>query len=139
MTKGVRRAAILAFHAVEDGPAPLSIPPAAFERQVGALADMGAVVLTAGELVEALRTGADLADPAVAFTFDDGYESVHRVALPVLAAHGYRATVLPVTGRLGATSDWSADGGSLRLLSATQLAELAAAGWEVGGHTHTHR
>ncbi|HET9052039.1 MAG TPA: polysaccharide deacetylase family protein, partial [Candidatus Dormibacteraeota bacterium] len=71
-------AAILAFHAVEDGPGPLCLGPAVFERQVRALAAAGAVGLTVSDVASRLRRGDTLPRRAVAFTFDDGFESVHR-------------------------------------------------------------
>lgn len=136
----MNRAAILAFHAVEDGSGPLCIAPGVFARQVAALAESGAVALTVSDLARRLRSG-ELPERAVAFTFDDGYASVHSAALPVLASHGYVATVFPVTSQLGGTNEWDAARGTatLKLLGRSALMELAATGWEVGGHTHTHR
>lgn len=132
--------AILAFHAVEDGPGPLCVPPRVFERQVAALAESGTTVLTVAELTRHLRSGT-LPEKAVALTFDDGYESVHRFALPILSHYGFKATVLPVTAQLGRTNAWDAALGrsSLRVLAPSQVVELASCGWEVGAHTHTHR
>ncbi|MGI8807271.1 MAG: polysaccharide deacetylase family protein [Acidimicrobiales bacterium] len=137
---GGSRGAILAFHAVEDGPGPLCVGLEAFRRQVEALSEAGAEAFTVTDFVQRLRAGS-LPLRAVAFTFDDGYESVHRHALPVLEAVGYPASVFPVTSQIGGANTWDDAGGRppLRLLARRQLEELGAAGWEVGGHTHTHR
>lgn len=136
----MRRAAILAFHAVEDGPGPLCISPAVFARQVAALASSGATAFTVTELARRLRSG-QLPERAVAFTFDDGYASVHSAALPILASHGFVGTVYPVTSQLGGTNEWDAPhrAATLRVLDRSPLVELADSGWEVGGHTHTHQ
>lgn len=136
----MNRAAILAFHAVEEGPGPLCIPPAVFTRQVAALAEAGAVAFTVTELSRRLRLG-ELPEKAVAFTFDDGYASVHCNALPILHSHGFVATVYPVTSQLGGTNEWDAPHrqATLQVLDRAALVELAATGWEVGGHTHTHQ
>lgn len=134
------RAGILAFHAVEIGPGPLCLAPAVFARQVSALAEAGVVAFTVSELMARMHSGS-LPSRAVAFTFDDGYESVHRHALPTLASQGYVATVLPVTSQLGGSNAWEPAGRvpELRLLARSQVVELRSAGWEIGGHTHTHR
>lgn len=132
-------ATILAFHGVEEGSAPLCIRPEVFERQVAALAAAGAEAFTVSQLMGHLGDGS-APRHAVAFTFDDGYRSVHSYALPILAGFGYTATVFPVTGHLGGTNAWdAASGESRRLVSSGQLLELAGCGWEVGSHTHTHR
>lgn len=69
-------------------------------------------------------------------TFDDGYEGVHRHALPVLAEHGFASTLFVSTGWLRGAHD---EGGALdTMLDWDQVRELAAAGTEIGGHTHTH-
>lgn len=72
----------------------------------------------------------------VLITFDDGYEGVHRHALPVLAKHGFASTLFVSTGWLRGAHD---EGGALdTMLDWDQVRELAAAGTEIGGHTHTH-
>ncbi|MDQ3147174.1 MAG: polysaccharide deacetylase family protein [Actinomycetota bacterium] len=132
---------ILAYHALDEGPGPVCLPPAAFERQVRGLASAGSVCLSLGEVAEHVRSGTPFPERAVSITFDDGYESTHRRALPVLDSIGWRATVFPVTQHLGGSNAWDTGRGipELPLLSATALLELVSAGWEVGGHTHSHR
>lgn len=61
-------------------------------------------------------------------TFDDGYADLHEVALPLLKKHGRTATVFVTTGWLETP----------RMLSWSQLAELAAEGITIGGHSHSH-
>ena len=133
---------ILAYHAIEDGPGPVCISPATFERQIAGLAEAGCAFLGMDAVLGHLETGAPLPDRAVALTFDDAYDSVHRVALPLLDRLGVVATVFPVTSQLGGHNQWDHAAGTmpeLRLVTRSQLHELEAAGWEVGGHTHTHR
>lgn len=74
----------------------------------------------------------------VVITFDDGYADFHENALPVLERHGFAATVFVTTG-------WLADAGADaagrpldRMLSWAQVAESAAHGVEIGGHSHSH-
>lgn len=130
---------ILCYHAIEAGPPPLCISGAAFARHVRVLRNSGCVARTVSEVARAIATGTALPDRAVAITFDDGYSSVHRTALPLLQAAGFVATVYPVTGHLGGRSAWNSDERSrLPLVGVRQIAELVAAGWEIGGHTHSH-
>ena len=134
-----RSVPVLAFHAVEDGPAPLCISPSTFESMMLALRDAGATALTSGDVAAALRGGTPLPPRAVALTFDDGYTSVHTEALPVLQKLGWPATIFPVTSALGQRNRWdSGAAGELQIMSESALLELASAGWEIGGHTHTH-
>jgi peptidoglycan/xylan/chitin deacetylase (PgdA/CDA1 family) len=72
----------------------------------------------------------------VLITFDDGYEGVHRHALPVLAKHGFPATLFVSTGWIRGAYDTG--GGLDAMLDWRQVRELAAAGVEIGGHSHTH-
>lgn len=132
---------VIAYHAIEDAPGPVCLAPKVFERQIKSLHEGGCSVLTVGQVAEHLAKGLEFPPRAVAITFDDGYASVHRRALPLLASLGWPATVYPVTSELGGENRWDGAAGSLPrlpLVSAGDLAELAGAGWEVGGHTHTH-
>jgi peptidoglycan/xylan/chitin deacetylase (PgdA/CDA1 family) len=72
----------------------------------------------------------------VLITFDDGYEGVHRHALPVLAKHGFASTLFVSTGWLRGTYDTG--GGLDTMLDWDQVRELAGEGVEIGGHSHTH-
>lgn len=130
-------AVCLGFHAVADDGSMLSLPPARFRALVACLLARGLRGMSVAEW------RASLPDPGVAvvLTFDDGFASVHRSALPVLREAGFTATVFPIVAGLGRTADWRAGGVALprtRLLEAGELGELVAAGWEVGGHTIDH-
>ncbi|WP_149180635.1 polysaccharide deacetylase family protein [Streptomyces sp. TRM49041] len=128
------------YHAVAHRPAKaaygLSVAPEAFAAQMAVLAEQGRTPLTTAALAEAWRAGKPLPDRPVLITFDDGYEGVHRHALPVLAEHGFAATLFVSTGWLRGPYD---EGGAPdTMLDWGQARELAAAGTEIGGHTHTH-
>ncbi|WKK22698.1 polysaccharide deacetylase family protein [Streptomyces olivoreticuli] len=134
------RVPILMYHAVADSPARatygLSVSPDSFAGQMRLLAERGFTPLTAEQLAVAWRTSAALPPKPVLITFDDGYEGVHRHALPALAEHGFSATLFASTGWLRGAHE---TGGALDLmLTWDQVRELAAAGVEIGGHSHTH-
>ncbi len=120
---------------------PYAVDPGRFREQMEALADAGCRTLTVGELAGLLADRESRLPPRpVLVTFDDGFEEVHRVALPILDRLGLRATAYLVTAHLGGTSRWlERDGeGDRRLLSWAQVRELAAHGVEIGGHSHRH-
>lgn len=131
---------IVMYHAVTADPAPavreLSVPPESFAAQLAVLADGGFTPLTAAALAAAWRGGGPLPARPVLITFDDGYEGVHRHALPALARHGFPATLFVSTGWLRGPYDTG--GGPDAMLDWDQVRELAAAGVEIGGHSHSH-
>jgi peptidoglycan/xylan/chitin deacetylase (PgdA/CDA1 family) len=73
-------------------------------------------------------------------TLDDGYADNVENALPILTAHGFRATCYVASGALGAHNFWDAEriGERKRVMSAAQLREWVDAGMEVGAHTRSH-
>jgi peptidoglycan/xylan/chitin deacetylase (PgdA/CDA1 family) len=134
------RVPILMYHAVaaepNDATRALSVTPRAFAEQMAVVADRGLTPVTTARLAAAWRGGRPLPARPVLITFDDGYEGVHRHALPVLARHGFPATLFVSTGWLRGPYD---TGGALdTMLGWDQVRELAAAGVEIGGHSHTH-
>ncbi len=65
----------------------------------------------------------------VSLTFDDGSEAFYTGAYKELTRLGYKTTQYIPTAELG-QDDW--------MMTATQLAELSAAGTEIGSHSVTH-
>jgi peptidoglycan/xylan/chitin deacetylase (PgdA/CDA1 family) len=134
------QALILTYHGVESAEGPIFVEPALFASHLDCIVESGARVLTVSELGHALQHGT-LDGRNVAITFDDGMESVTRVAAPLLAERALRATVFCVAGHVGGESNWpSARPGAptVALSSAEALAGLVAAGWEIGCHGMTH-
>ncbi|MFE9775464.1 polysaccharide deacetylase family protein [Streptomyces sp. NPDC005931] len=134
------RVPILMYHSVTTDPngatRALSVSPEAFAEQMAVVADRGLTPLTTAELAARWRSARPLPPRPVLVTFDDGYEGVHRHALPVLAKHGFPATLFVSTGWLRGPYD---TGGALdTMLDWDQVRELAGAGVEIGGHSHSH-
>ena len=135
---------VLCYHAVaSDWPSALAVRADELERQLRLLVRRGYRGVTFEQAV------AEPDDrPRVAVTFDDGYRSVLRRALPVLDRLGLPGTVFVPTdfvGREGpmrwpGIEEWI--GGphepELTPMSWDELGLLRDAGWEVGSHTCSH-
>jgi peptidoglycan/xylan/chitin deacetylase (PgdA/CDA1 family) len=126
-----------------------NVPPATFERQIAALSEFAEIVPLL-ELSDRLRRRAAHARPLVSLTFDDGYASLYKHALPVLKRYGAPATAFVVTGTVGGGGPQPFDGWALknqgrtrpddwRALTWGELEECAASGLvHVGAHSHRH-
>jgi peptidoglycan/xylan/chitin deacetylase (PgdA/CDA1 family) len=88
---------ILFYHRVTPDNDELAVTPEKFARQMRELARGGWQVVDIAAVVAALDRGAD-PRRLVGLSFDDGYQDVVDHALPVLRAHGFRATVFVATG-----------------------------------------
>jgi peptidoglycan/xylan/chitin deacetylase (PgdA/CDA1 family) len=128
------RRAILTYHSLDDSGSVISVRPDLFAQQMDALATSGVQVVPLTGLPSTVA-------PAVALTFDDGFENFADVAAPALARHGFPATVFLVTDYCGGRSDWPSQPvriPRLPLMSWSQIAELSRDGVEFGAHTATH-
>jgi peptidoglycan/xylan/chitin deacetylase (PgdA/CDA1 family) len=98
------------------------------------------MTMTVSELAASLRAR-ELPPRAVAITFDDGCASAVRVAAPLLAERGQKATFFCVAGHVGGANDWPTRVSGVPLLElagADELAGLAALGFEIGAHGMSH-
>lgn len=131
---------VLMYHEITTSPAGsarLAVSPRSFATQMSYLHDAGFSTVTAGDLAAAAAGQTALPSRPVALTFDDGFADFHEVALPILQKYGFTATLFMTTGWIrGAGQRRSSAPG--QMLSWSQLAEVAAAGIEVGGHSDQH-
>lgn len=137
------RVPILMYHSITDRPnddtRPHAVRPGDFEEQLGYLKDTGFTPLTLADLVASMNgTGPALPRRPIVVTFDDGYADFHAVALPLLDRYGVPATVFVTSGWLADAGPDAAGRPLDRMLSWSQVREAAAAGVEIGGHTHSH-
>jgi peptidoglycan/xylan/chitin deacetylase (PgdA/CDA1 family) len=118
----------------------LEITPELFGRQMAMLSRAGYRPVPLGR---AVRAGGDEAPPrrSIVITFDDGTLDFWEHAKPILARHGFTATLFVVTGQVGGHSAWDRELGEpdRPLMSWDQIRQLHRAGFEIGSHTHTHR
>jgi peptidoglycan/xylan/chitin deacetylase (PgdA/CDA1 family) len=118
-----------------------SMDPGRFAEQMEHVASLGFRTLTVGQLVAAMTGPAgSMPDRPLVITFDDGFEEMHSVALPILTRLDLRSTAYLVTGYPDLRSHWLAalGEGNRPLLSAGQVRELDQAGVEIGAHGHSH-
>lgn len=71
-------------------------------------------------------------EPIVSFTFDDVPDSAFTNGASLLDAYGVKGTFYLAPGIAGQVDE------NWRLISETQIAELAKAGHEIACHTHSH-
>ncbi|HET8746185.1 MAG TPA: polysaccharide deacetylase family protein, partial [Ramlibacter sp.] len=122
---------ILAYHRFGTGGGRMVVTPAHFEAQLAWLARHGYHVLPLRALADFLAGRQPLPRRSVVITIDDGYESAHRYALPLLRKYGFPATVFVYTDFVGGGGD---------ALSWNQLHELAASGLvDIQAHSKSHR
>jgi peptidoglycan/xylan/chitin deacetylase (PgdA/CDA1 family) len=98
------------------------LPIEAFRRQMEWLKQSGFRGLSVGEALHFP------AEPSVCITFDDGSETDLIAAAPVLREFGFHATFYLTAGFLGTPG----------YLSAEQVRNLDAQGFEIGCHSMTH-
>ncbi len=118
----------------------LRISPRAFEAQMALLSLLGWRTLDLDSLVKALQEGTPLPRRRFVVTFDDAFAGVARYAAPVLARHGFTATIFASTALLGSQTalDGGPDGPDKQLLDWAGLRLLQEAGHEIGAHARTH-
>ena len=78
--------AILTFHSIDEKDSVISYSPHYFSLLLQELVNLGIPVLDLDTLLQPGTTR------GVAITFDDGMQSVHRNAMPVLQEHGDAGT-----------------------------------------------
>jgi peptidoglycan/xylan/chitin deacetylase (PgdA/CDA1 family) len=134
---------VFTFHRVSslcrDG---MTVTPDVFRRQLRYLSRTHRV-LPLGKCLEIARSGARLARPVAAITFDDGYRSVYTNALPLMRREGVVGACFVSTDFVSTAGRFPHDAtlplaDMLEVMDWTELDALRAEGWEIGAHTATH-
>lgn len=113
-----------------------------FARQMALLRFARVPVIRLDEALRGLFGEGVLPAHAVVLTFDDAYANFLDHAAPVLAEHGFPATVYAISDWLGQPMRWrEPDPGRAvpRLMTGAELRALRQAGFGVGSQGCTHR
>jgi len=122
---------ILLYHHIGislQGETTYYVSPDAFERQMNLLYQWGYRTISVELLARAINEGAELPPKPILLTFDDGSETVHSTALPIMQKYNFTGTAYIVYNYM-----WVP-----RYMDADQVRELYAAGWEIGSHGLSH-
>jgi peptidoglycan/xylan/chitin deacetylase (PgdA/CDA1 family) len=121
------------YHVIAPPPAAAPYPdlyvrPRDFARQVGWLAAHGYRAVTLRQAYDSWHGRRTLEGRPVVISFDDGYRSQFRYALPVLRRRGWPGVLNLEVRNL--TRSWG--------LSRRKVKAMIHVGWEVDSHTLTH-
>jgi peptidoglycan/xylan/chitin deacetylase (PgdA/CDA1 family) len=131
---------LLMYHSIgpaDYDPFHITVRPQRFEEQMRLLDRLGIRGTSVRELLE--TPAQDVPGRRVGLTFDDGYQDFVTEAMPVLARHGFTATVFVVAGRLGQQNVWDQPGPKKALMTAEDVRMAADAGIEIGSHGLRHK
>ena len=106
-----------------------------FEKQIKFINKLGFKSVNLNELDK-------LESKNIIITFDDGYENVHKFALPILNKYKFKATSFIITNKIDLYNDW--DNLKFKYSKAKhankeQIAEWISNGFEIGSHTTEHQ
>ena len=120
---------ILCYHRIGQATGRMTLSAASLAQQFEWLAGNGYSVVRLQDLLGFLEGRQALPARSVVLTFDDGYESHHRLLLPLLKKHGFPATVFLYTDFVGGSD----------ALSWSQMQEMVASGLvDIQAHSKTH-
>jgi peptidoglycan/xylan/chitin deacetylase (PgdA/CDA1 family) len=121
---------ILLYHHIQESefPSRYRIPPEKFEQQIKLLHDWGYTTISTELLVQAITLGAQLPPHPIIITFDDGDIDVYQNAFPIMEKYGFTGVFYLVSNYIGQPN----------YITAEQVQEMAAAGWEIGSHSLSH-
>lgn len=134
--------AILTYHSLDTSGSVVSVAPQAFADQMSTLAEAGFCGVSLREALSHREAHAAWPERCVALTFDDGFANFYEEAMPALVRHSFTATVFVISGYVGGRNDWApppARLGLREMLTWPQIAEMSAAGIEIGVHTRNHK
>lgn len=117
-------------HVATDTPPSTSISPADFRKHLDYLRDNGFSVIALDVMLDAITSGSQLPDKAVAITFDDGYSSIYDTAFPMLKEYDFPFTLFlstgPINNKQRGYMDWD------------QVKEMSDAGVIIANHLVEH-
>jgi peptidoglycan/xylan/chitin deacetylase (PgdA/CDA1 family) len=99
---GYQTVPVLAYLGIGETPGHRrQVSRAAFNQQMDRLETEGFKAITPAQLVDFIKFSGQLPRRSVLITFDTVSTGVHDIAIPILKAHGFTATVFVATDRVG--------------------------------------
>lgn len=127
--QGWQGVVVLAYHRLGAPASKMTVTAERFEAQLEWLLAQHYQVLRLSDMQAFLAGKQAVPRKAVVLTFDDGYESVYRLAFPLLKKHSLPATVFVYTDFIGARD----------ALSWAQIQEMQRSGLvDIQAHSKTH-
>lgn len=122
---------ILLYHrvAVPQTGSEYFVTPDEFRAQMEALKQWGYTSILPSDLVKAILQGAELPARPIIISFDDGDITVYTTAYPILRELGFVGVNYLASNFINTPG----------YMNTAQLQELAAAGWETGSHSVSHK
>lgn len=116
------------------------VVPQLFRSQLDCLSMHGWQCAPLLDVAKRVQSGDHPSSNEFVITFDDGYSSVYKHAIPEICRRGMSATVFVVAGAIGGINEWDYKIGDRQeqIMSAQQIREISDLGLEIGSHTLTH-
>jgi peptidoglycan/xylan/chitin deacetylase (PgdA/CDA1 family) len=127
--------AILTFHSLDLSGSVLSCRPSDFRSLVDRILESNTAILDLEELLDSRTTN------GVAFTFDDGIDSVLAQAAPILREYGVPAHLFVISAFVGRTNRWPgqpAGAPNFDLLDWRGIEDCHDAGISIESHSASH-
>ncbi len=140
----MNRFVILMYHMVSEprtaAEKRYACPPQQFDAHLKMLSREGFNVISGAALADFYMHNLPLPKKSVLITLDDGFEDNYTQAFPLLKAYHFTALIYLITGLIGQTNEWMSEPefSKRKLLSWSQIKEMAAYGITFGSHTVSH-
>jgi len=125
---------ILCYHSVQNDSWRFSTSPAEFKKQIKYLASQFEFI-SLQDVEEFIAGKKQITKPSVVITFDDGYKNLLQTK-KLLKGLGVKPTLFVIADSKNA--DRTELDSNIPFLSASEIKELAKAGWTIGCHSLTH-
>lgn len=120
------KVAVLTYHHLDEAESDVTVSPERFASHLQALKQNGFHIIPMQQFIGFLLHREQVPPNAVVITFDDGYESVYRLAYPMLKSENMTATVFLIVGYVGRPG----------FLNWDQIAEMRRDGFEFYSHSY---
>lgn len=104
------------------------VTPLVFEKQMKYLSDNNYHPIAFNTYADSLKNNIELPSKAIVLSFDDGWETQYKYAVPILEKYNFTATFFIVSSYVGGK----------KYMNWNELEDLVVHNFEIGSHTKTH-